>query len=140
MLNKEFIVRKIKLIQEDLSRLEPFVDFSFHALMKDPVKLGAVERFLERIITRAIDINRHCIAELGKGNESVKTYEDTFLRMADLNIYPEKFAKIIARSAALRNMLVHEYDNIDHALVYQSVREALEQYHQYCDALLLFLK
>lgn len=140
MLNKEFIVRKIKLIQEDLSRLEPFADFSFNALMKDSIKLGATERFLERIITRAIDINRHCIAELGKGNESVKTYEDTFLRMADLNIYPEEFAKNIARSAAFRNMLVHEYDKIDHSLVYQSVRDALEQYHRYCDALLRFLK
>lgn len=140
MLNREFIVRKIRLIQEDLSHLEPFADFAFDVLMKDPVKLGAVERFLERIITRAIDINRHCIAELGKGSESIKTYEDTFLRMADLHIYPEAFAKIIARSAAFRNMLVHEYDKIDHSIVYQSVREAMEQYHRYCDAILLFLK
>lgn len=140
MLNKEFVVRKIKLIQEELSRLEPFVGYTFDELSKDAIKLGAVERFLERIITRAIDINRHCIAELGKGNEAVRSYEDSFLRMSDLTIYPKEFAEKIAKSAGFRNVLVHDYDSIDHATMYTSVREALEQYAQYGDYLLQFLR
>lgn len=80
MLNREFIQRKIKLIQEDLGRLEPLGKFSFTELAQDPIKYSATERLLERIITRAIDLNRHCIAELGKGDEAVRTNQDTFLQ------------------------------------------------------------
>lgn len=140
MLNHDFIVRKIKLIQEDLAKLEPLANYSFNQIAKDPVKYGAIERYLERIITRAIDINRHCIAELGKGNEAVRTYEDTFLRMADVGIFSEKFAKKIAPSAGLRNVLVHEYDEVDPKLVFKSVGIALAEYAQYCGYLLKLLK
>lgn len=140
MLKRDFIQRKIKLIQEDLAKLEAVAQFSFDQVAKDPVKYGATERYLERIITRAIDINRHCIAELGKGDESITTYQDTFLLLANFKIYPEKFAKIIAPSAGLRNVLVHEYDEVDPKLVFSSVGHALAQYTKYCDYLLKFLK
>lgn len=140
MLNHAFIQRKIKLIQEDLGRLAPLAKFSFDTLAKDPIKYSAAERLLERIITRAIDINRHCTAELGKGDEATRTYEDTFLRLADLGIYPERFAKEIAPSAGLRNVLVHEYDEVNRRLVFQSIGKALAQYTKYCDYLLKLLK
>lgn len=140
MLNHEFIQRKVKLIQEDLAKLEPLAKLTLNDIVRDAVKYGAVERYLERIITRAIDINRHCIAELGKGDEVTRTYEDTFLRMADLGIYPEEFAKEIAPSAGLRNILVHEYDEVDQRLVYQSIEKALVQYTKYCDSLLQLIR
>ncbi len=139
MLNKDFIVRKIKLIQEDLSRLEPLGHFSLEALDKDSVSYAATERLLERIVTRAIDINRHLIAELGAGNEKVRTYEDTFRTLAELNVYPSDFADEIAPSAGLRNVLVHEYDDVDLKKIYVSVGKALTQYAKYCNFLLEFL-
>ena len=136
MLNKQFLQRKIKLIQEDLSRLEPLAKYSLDQLAKNSISYNAAERLLEKIITRAIDINRHCIAELGEGNEAVRTYEDTFLRLAKLKVYPEKFAKTIAPSAGLRNVLAHEYDEVDKKLVAKSIKEALFQYAKYCDYIL----
>ena len=135
MLNKDFILRKIKLIQEDLSRLQPLGHLSFDQLAKDAVSYAATERMLERIVTRAIDLNRHIIGELGHGNEKVRTYEETFHALADLGVYPKDFAVKIAPSAGLRNILVHEYDEIDPEKVYISVGKALEQYVHYCDYL-----
>lgn len=139
MLNRDFIYRKIKLIQEDLAKLEPIAQYSLAQVTKDPLKYDAAERYLERIITRAIDINRHFIAELGKGNEIARTYEDTFLRLADFGLYPKKFGQEIAPSAGLRNVLVHEYDETDPKLVFNSVGHALSQYAKYCNYLLEFL-
>ncbi len=139
MLNKDFVLRKIKLIQEDLSRLEPLSHLSFEELAKDFVSYAATERLLERIVTRAIDVNRHIIAELGVGSEKVRTYEDTFSALAELAVYSRDFAKQIAPSAGLRNILVHEYDEIDPKKVYISMGKALEQYVRYCDFLLKLL-
>lgn len=140
MLNKQFIQRKIKLIQEDLAHLEPFARYRFDEIAEDPIKYAATERFLERIVTRAIDINHHCLARLGEGNEVVRDYQDTFKGLADLGVYPKEFGTMIAPSAGLRNILVHEYDEVDAKQVYRSVSQALTQYAKYCDYLLKFIK
>ena len=135
-----FIRRKIKLIQEDLSELDHLAHYSFDEISKDHIKLLAVERLLEKIIMRAIDINQHLIAELGKGNEQVRGYEDTFYILSQLGIYGEAFAKQIAPSAGLRNRLVHEYNNTKQDIIYKSVNEAIEQYVKYCDSILKFIE
>lgn len=139
MLDKEFITRKIKLIQEDLAKLESLGNFTLDEIVSDYVKMGALERYLEKIINRAIDINQHLIAELGEGNEPVRGYEDTFYAVAKLGVYPEDFAKEIAPSAGLRNRLIHEYNNTKEEIVYASVSDAISQYAKYCDFILKFL-
>lgn len=139
MLDKEFITRKIKLIQEDLAKLESLGNFTLDEIVSDYVKMGALERYLEKIINRAIDINQHLITELGEGNEPVRGYEDTFYAVAKLGVYPEDFAKEIAPSAGLRNRLIHEYNNTKEEIVYASVSDAISQYAKYCDYVLKFL-
>ena len=138
MLDVNFILRKIKLIQEDLGKLDELSRYVFDELKEDYVKFSAVERLLEKIITRAIDINQHILAEKGSGKEAVRRYEETFLQLADLGVYSTEFAETIAPSAGLRNRLVHEYDNIDQKIIYSSVGEALEQYTKYCSYILQF--
>ncbi|MBI4600314.1 DUF86 domain-containing protein [Candidatus Uhrbacteria bacterium] len=140
MLNKDFLYRKIKLIQKDLEGLEPLGEYSFDDFFENQVVSMAVERYLERIVTRALDINRHIIAEVGKGTEDVKSYTDTFLRLGDLGVYPLAFSEELAKSAGMRNMLVHDYDNVSPRIIYDSMHDALEQYPQYCQHLLTFLE
>jgi len=134
-----FIRRKIKLIQEDLSELDPLAHYSFDEISKDHIKFLAVERLIEKIVMRAIDINQHMIAELGRGDERVRGYEDTFFILSQLGIYGEEFAKQIAPSAGLRNRLVHEYNNTRQDIIYKSVSEAVVQYVKYCDSILKFI-
>jgi uncharacterized protein YutE (UPF0331/DUF86 family) len=135
-----FVRRKIKLIQEDLSELDSLAHYSFDEISKDHIKYLAVERLLEKIIMRAIDINHHMIAELGRGDEQVRGYEDTFYILSQLGIYGEEFAKQIAPSAGLRNRLVHEYNNTRQDIIYKSVGEAVAQYVKYCDSILKFIE
>ena len=52
--------------------------YSFTEILKDFIKLNTVEITLEKIIMRAIDINQHIIAEIGKCDGKIKGYEDTF--------------------------------------------------------------
>lgn len=139
MLDINFVQRKTKLIQEELSRLEELGHYSFEEVAVDFIKMGAVERLLEKTIMRAIDINQHLIAELGRGDEKIRGYEDTFYVLADLGVYPQGFAKKIAPSAGLRNRLVHEYNDTQQEIIYKSVVEAISQYTKYCDYILKFL-
>lgn len=139
MLDHEFVHRKIKLLQEDLHELEKYVRFSYAEFARETMYQLAIERLLEQLVTRAIDINQHLIARLGKGTERVRTYEDGFLVLAELGVYSPDFARSIAPSAGLRNKLVHEYDEIDERLVYESMKDALRDYPKYCDHILSLL-
>ena len=136
MINKDLIYRKIKLIHENLSHLEPFAHLSFDELEKDRIGYAATEMQLERIVTRATSMNRHIIGEIGSGLEKVTTYQDTFLALAKLNVYPEQFAKQIAPSAGLRIIYAYDDEQLDPKEIYPTVGKVLEQYAKYCNYLL----
>jgi uncharacterized protein YutE (UPF0331/DUF86 family) len=137
MLRREFVERKLQLIAEELGRLTEFRDVALHELVADPVRLAAVERMLERIVLRAIDVNEHIIGALATGTEQKATrltYRETFLQLADHGIYSREFAERIASSAGLRDILVHEYNDIDHRIVHASIRTALVDYATYVES------
>lgn len=141
MINKIFVQRKISLIQNELAHLIPFSKYSFDEIAADYIKQAAVERFLERVINRAIDINQHIIAELAtKDTEPPLDYTQTFLCLVDFGIYPRKFAEDISKSVGTRNKLVHEYDKVDQEKIYSSISDCLRDYHKYCEYILIFLE
>lgn len=135
------VKRKISLIQDELVNLKKLAKFSLQEITEDFLKQAALERILEKIIVRAIDINQHLIAELGTEETSPpKDYKETFLKLAELKIYPEEFAERISKSVGTRNVLVHEYNEVDYSRIYSSVSDCLKDYHHYCEYILEFLK
>jgi len=141
MLNKKFVKRKINLIEEELVHLQEFSQYPFEEIIKDFKKQAIIERLLERIINRAIDINQHLIAELAvKETSPPKDYKETFSELAELGIYTKEFAENISKSVGTRNILVHEYNNVDYSKIYSSISDCLKDYHQYCDYILKFLE
>jgi len=140
MIREDFIRRKISLIQDELAHLVELSRFSFNEVVSDFVKQSAVERILERTISRAIDVNNHLLSELAnKDTSPPKDFKETFVRMADLGVYPVEFAEQISRSVGTRNVLVHEYDKVDYRKIYNSISDCLRDYHQYCEYILEFL-
>ena len=140
MLDQEFIQRKINLIREDLIKLDNFRNATFDELSNDWLKWNALEHILMKIIGRGIDINEHLIAEIAKPETmSPRNYQETFLKLAELKVLPEKFAQKISKSAGFRNAIVHEYNKIDREVVFGTINEAIKQYADYCQYILDFL-
>jgi len=142
MIRYEFVKRKLHLIAEDLIGLIQFKDATMEDIAGDFVKLAAVERMLERIVIRAIDINAHLISETATGREEKSTrltYRDTFLKLVDLKVYPPDFGKEISKSAGLRNILIHDYNGVDSRIVHASISSCLKDYQCYIDYVSDFL-
>ena len=142
MIRPEFVKRKLQLIAVDLERLLYFRHATLEDITGDFVKLAAVERLLERIVMRAIDVNEHLISELASGREEKATrltYRDTFLILAELGVYPSGFAEEISRSVGLRNILVHDYNDADRRIVHRSINLCLRDYQCYVEAVSGFL-
>ena len=133
MLDKEFIIRKIDMITEDLEHLRELQGFTINEIALDFLKYSALKNILMEIIGRAIDINSHIIAELAPaGIQTPRGYKDTFLLLGRLEILPDGFAREIAQSAGFRNAIVHDYNDIDKHLVYKKVDDIISQYAAYC--------
>jgi uncharacterized protein YutE (UPF0331/DUF86 family) len=142
MVRTEFIRRKLHLIVQDLSMLAPFRTVTHDELVSDGVRLAAVERMLERIVMRAVDVNQHLVAELDAppGEKIARlSYRDSFLRLARLGVYSQAFAEEIAPSAGLRNILVHDYNDVDRRTVHASVATCLDVYPRYVAQVHCFL-
>ncbi len=133
----DLVTRKLVLIAGDLEMLadlsrKPRADF-----LDDRLAQLVAERLLERAIGRIIDVNYHLITETGHPPPS--DYYTSFLKLAELGVLDTPFARRLAPSAGLRNRLVHEYEAIDAALVFEALEPARADIPAYVEAIERYL-
>lgn len=122
MVDRDLVTRKLLLIVSDLERLGTVGIAGVEPFLADQIEQAAVERLLERMIGRMIDVNYHLITQAGESPPS--DYHASFERLAPLRILDPAFAPRIARAAGLRNRLVHEYEAIDARKLYEALEPA----------------
>ena len=138
MIDPELVTRKMVLITADLRALEPLARCPLEEYVANPTNEVLVERYLERIIGRMIDINYHLITE--EGHPPPRDYFESFTQLARVSVLPPAFAKQIAANAGLRNRLVHEYDEIDPERVYAGLQGAVRDVPDYLRHVERYLK
>ncbi|WP_200180574.1 type VII toxin-antitoxin system HepT family RNase toxin [Ectothiorhodospira mobilis] len=136
MIREDFIRRKLQLIGEDLGHLLRFKDLTLDQLLADDIRLAAVERIIERIVMRAVGVNEHLLAERLPPDAP---YRDTFLALADVGLCTPEFAREIAASAGLRNILVHDYNDVDRRILHRSIGSCLRDYKRYVEQVEAFI-
>ena len=137
MIDRELVTRKIVHIGDDLEELRKLGSPGLEAYLADRYKEILAERFLERMISRMIDVNYHVIT--GSGHPPPRDYYDSFTELGKMGILEPEFASRIARSAGLRNRIVHEYDEIEPEKVFEAIRSALADLPVYLKAVLSFI-
>ena len=131
MIDRALVTRKITLILKDLAALTDLSRQSREAYLANPINEVLAERYLERMIGRMIDINYHLITE--SGHPPPKDYHESFQMLGTMGILQGELSREIAFSAGLRNRIVHEYDEIDAAKVYEALQVAVQQLPTYLD-------
>lgn len=131
MIDPVLVTRKINLISQDLRSLVRYKQMTLAVYLHDPIHEVAVERYLERIIGRMIDINYHLIVE--SGDPPPKDYYESFTELGKMNILPPAFSKKIARAAGLRNRIAHEYEDIDEKKIHASLRVIIKDIPKYLE-------
>ena len=99
-LDRELVTRKLLLIVRDLDAVAPFAAKPLSAFLESRVDQAVVERLLERMIGRMIDVNYHLVTE--RGQPPPPDYHASFLKLVELGIVDAQFAQHIARSAGLQ--------------------------------------
>jgi uncharacterized protein YutE (UPF0331/DUF86 family) len=80
-----------------------------------------VERALQVSIQICIDIGAHLVSELGL--KPAEDYQGVFSSLGAHGTIDGDLAKRLGDAAGLRNLLVHDYGEIDHARLWDSLGE-----------------
>jgi len=133
-LDPEEIAQKLSRMVDRIDRLKQFEELTLEEYLQDDLKQAAIERLLETIIDAALRINKTLLKRgagiTPTGSESFKNFE-SFTLMGENGFIATELANQLAPSGSFRNVLAHEYDDIDPTQVYNSLQKTLVQYPQY---------
>ena len=123
-------LRELRLIGADLGWWDDAAEPDDETeIPPDRLKALAVERILILVVDLAVDINNHVAAvELG---EVADDYKLTFPLAAKAGVISRELAEKLAPSAGTRNILVHQYLDVDPQRVVLAASMAVEQYGEY---------
>lgn len=122
-MSPDVVNKKLVSMTIYLNDLLPYKDISFDEFMK---KHYEIERLLELLVMTASDIVFHLIS--AKGEPMPSSYKAAFLRAGEMGIISVELSKSLALGAGLRNILVHEYEEIDYGLVHKSIPIAIRDF------------
>ena len=135
--DRELVTRKLLLIIRDLDAAAPFAAKPVSDFLESRLDQLVVERLLERMIGRMIDVNYHLLTAAGE--PPPPDYHASFLKLAEVGVVDAEFARRIARCAGLRNRLVHEYEEIDPRKVFESLLVARDDIAAYVRSVEMYL-
>ena len=104
-----------------LNKLEPFKPKEKEEILQDPYLQDIIERNLEVSAQSVIDIANRIISI--ENLEKPLDYYDAIMRLGEAGILPLKFAKKLAPIAGFRNILVHDYLDINWDEVYKNLHQ-----------------
>lgn len=107
-------------------------------LQSDHVTRYALERLVTLIVDAATALNSHVTAR--QLDRVATTYAETFDLAADAGVIDDELASRIRDSAKLRNLLVHDYANIDYDILAAALRRVLDDYHLYVQQVARWLR
>lgn len=129
MIDKDLVRRKLVRLNTYLERLDPVAKKTFREYQSEDVLRFSTERLIQLIVECATDINNHAVVEAQ--NRPPEDYRSSFLKAAEVGLITQELARKIQGSAGMRNILVHEYMDIDHKMVFAAVPKTLKYYREY---------
>ena len=133
MVDRYIIQARIAKIREYVALLRKIYRLTDeHRFIKDPLIYGNGERYLQLAIQCVLDISNHIVADM-----NLKLPEDSkelFALLARHKVLPVPLSKKLTPMAGFRNILVHEYLEIDRHRVYRALRDDLGDFEKFIKA------
>lgn len=136
-LNPEVIRRRLEKVDEYLDILDGLRHYSLTDFLSNPERYGSAERFLQLAIEALLDAGSHVIAALELG--TIETYSDIPRILAENGNIDRNLAERWIRIIGFRNILVHEYLDVDREVVYEVLQHQLRDLRSLKHALAQFV-
>lgn len=138
MIDTGIIQKHLLELDNILTVLDELKDYSLKEIESDIKKVWEIEHGLQLAIQNLLDISSHLLSALGKNNSD--SYTDVILTLGKENIIPYEFAEKIKRMAGLRNILVHEYLDVDISILHGLLQKNLNDFRIFSKCIVVFLE
>jgi uncharacterized protein YutE (UPF0331/DUF86 family) len=123
MVDREIFSRRLEALHGYLQKLSAFQEVDEAEFVAEPALHDLAERYLHLAMEACLDLANHCIAD--RRLPTPDTNRDTFTILEEAGELDPGLAERMRGWAGFRNILVHEYLEIDHAVTYHAVRDEL---------------
>ncbi len=123
MVDVEVIKQRLVQLSTSLNKIERFKDLSLEGFLNDDIIQDVVEYNLFIAINMMIDIATHIVVDNNIGNP--KTLGEAFDILNKEEYLSDDETKSYRNMVGLRNILSHEYVNIDKNIIYNIMENKL---------------
>jgi uncharacterized protein YutE (UPF0331/DUF86 family) len=120
VLDAEIVKTRLEKLDKFVRKLRNFQKLSKEQFLADEDVQSLVERNFHLAIECCLDIGNHIIASLGFGTPG--QYTDVLKILGKEHVLPREFAEKLEGLAGFRNILVHDYLDIDPGKVYDNLQ------------------
>ncbi|MBI2487564.1 MAG: DUF86 domain-containing protein [Deltaproteobacteria bacterium] len=124
MTNLSVAENKISLVRKYLSILKSYQDYSIEEIRTDATLRGAVERYLYLVCQAAIDLAEVIISI--SGFRKPTTMSESFVILAEENVIKTEMKDKMTKLVGFRNVLTHEYEELNYEILYDILRNKLQ--------------
>ncbi len=120
-----------------IARMEN-MDLTLDDILGDEDVQDILDRRMQIAIENCIDIATHLAA--GLDLERKERAADVFLLLLEHKVISDPIARKLAGAVGLRNILVHEYADIDYKLAYSDLKEKLQDLKSFAREVISFIE
>jgi uncharacterized protein YutE (UPF0331/DUF86 family) len=128
-MDRALIRRRLADLQRNLQTLQQWKSVPYENWAASTEKIWAVEHGLQTSIQIVLDIGNHLLADLGENK--VEDYSSVIIHLGTAGILPIEFSEKIRPMAGFRNLLVHEYAELDLTEVHRMLRDHLGDFEEF---------
>ncbi len=119
MVDREKVEQRLFKLEQSVRKLKEIASQSWNQYAASEALRDRAERNLQVAAQACIDIANHIIAD--KGFRTPQGYGESFTVLQQEGIIPAVLAEKMKLIAGFRNILVHDYLEIDNQIVYSSL-------------------
>lgn len=136
--SRDVVIQRLDRIQGLVAEMRGIGVPDADKLHADHVTRYALERLATLIVDAATALNSHITSRVLR--RVATTYAESFDLVAEAGALDASFAARIRNSAKLRNLLVHDYADIDYEVLAMAFDQLVDDYDQYRTQIARWLK
>lgn len=137
-IDKKSVKEKLAKLEQIIKLLEKFKKVSREDFLVDFTVNSAAQHNLVLGIEIIADIGHHFLTEVYQLHP--KEYKEIIEMLGEYGIVPKKFAKENMKMASFRNLIIHQYMEVDMKKVYQNLQKAPDIFRKFLKYYLKFLE
>ena len=133
------IIEKIKEISSFLEEVENIIPDNYEDYLQDLTKKAACERYFEKIVEATVDLSFILIKEFKF--EIPDNDKGSFQILQKQSVINHDLSKRLADAKGMRNLLAHEYGEINDQVIFHSLKnELITDINAYLNQVSAFIK